>query len=56
MKAKFSKTSNSRLLRDQEKARDLLEKDNQRTANFMSQLGVDLTKGPIKIAPRIPNT
>ena len=31
---------------------DLAEKDRERTNNFMSQLGVDLTKGKIVIAPR----
>lgn len=42
-------------MRDQKKndrARELLEKEQDRNQNFLAQIGVDLSQGPIKIRPR----
>lgn len=38
--------------RQSERAKELFEREKERNASFMSALGVDLTAGPIKIAPR----
>mmetsp|Transcript_13375 Transcript_13375/g.13439 ORF Transcript_13375/g.13439 Transcript_13375/m.13439 type:complete len:231 (-) Transcript_13375:104-796(-) len=52
MKARMAHSQQRRQDRQQDRARELQEKEQERTANFMSQLGVDLSKGPIKILPR----
>ena len=52
-KARLNRNKDFRNQQKSEHIKELMEKEKLKTANFMSQLGVDLTKGPIKIQPRI---
>jgi hypothetical protein len=52
MKARMSAGRNRREEAKEQRLQELQMKDKQRSEDFMSQLGVDLSKGPIRIAPR----
>jgi len=51
-KARMARSQQFRIEKKQERVRELQEKEQERAAHFMSQLGVDLSKGPIRIQPR----
>lgn len=52
VKARFDRNKEKKESEKMERIRELQERDQERQRNFMSQLGVDFSHGPIKIAPR----
>jgi len=50
--ARMNKGKSTRDAQRAERLSELQEREQQKQATFMAQLGVDLLKGPIKIAPR----
>lgn len=51
-RARISKGKSARDTQRAERLSELQEREQQKQATFMAQLGVDLSRGPIKIAPR----
>lgn len=54
LQARLAQQHAHRQSRQTDRAADLLARDEVRQRQFIQALGVDLTKGPIKIAPRNP--
>lgn len=55
VKARMERGKERREEKKFERIRELKERDAERQQNFMAQLGVDLSAGPIRIAPRTDN-
>lgn len=52
MRARMNRGKDAREAQRIERVRELQEREQQKQASFMAQLGVDLSRGPIRIAPR----
>ncbi len=52
IKARMTHSREKRESAKEERLRELQQRETQKTADFYTALGVDLGKGPIRIAPR----